>query len=52
MAQEAPYVDPVLDEWLDVLLMLDPGQVAGFIESDTPRARRLRISTPLAWVAR
>jgi hypothetical protein len=52
MAEEAPYVDPVLREWLDVLLMLDPGQVASFIESDTPRARRLRISTPLAWLAR
>jgi hypothetical protein len=52
MAEEAPYDDPVLREWLDVLLMLDPGQVASFIESDTPRARRLRISTPLAWLAR
>ncbi len=52
MAQEAPYVDPVLQEWLDVLLMLDPDQVARFIESDTPRARRLRSSTPLAWLAR
>lgn len=48
MAKEAPYVDPVLEEWLDVLLMLEPDQIASFIESNTPRARRLRISTPLA----
>ena len=52
MAEEAPHVDPVLQEWLDVLLMLEPERIATFIESDTPRARRLRISTPLAWLAR
>lgn len=44
--------DPVLSEWLDALLMLDPLQVADFIESATPRARRLRISSPLVWLAR
>ncbi len=27
MAAEAPYVDPVLREWLDVLLMLAPDQI-------------------------
>ncbi|HEX3474248.1 MAG TPA: hypothetical protein VHT91_04355 [Kofleriaceae bacterium] len=42
----------MLREWLDVLLMLDPEQIARFIESDTPRARRLRSSTPLAWLDR
>jgi hypothetical protein len=52
MAEEAPHVDPVLGEWLDVLLMLDPDQIARFIESNTPRARRLRSSTPLAWLDR
>lgn len=52
MAQEAPYVDPVLQEWLDALLMLDPDQIARFIESNTPRARRLRISSPLRWIDR
>lgn len=50
MAEEAPDVDPVLREWLDVLLMLDPDQIARFIEGDTPLARRLRSSTPLAWL--
>jgi hypothetical protein len=52
MAEEAPHVDPVLHEWLDILLMLDPDQIARFIESNTPRARRLRSSTPLAWLDR
>lgn len=52
MAEEAPYVDPVLREWLDVLLMLEPDQIARFIESNTPRVRRLRSSTPLAWLDR
>lgn len=50
--QEPGPLDPVLGEWLDLLLMLDPGQVADFIESSTPRARRLRISSPLIWLAR
>jgi hypothetical protein len=52
IAREGGPADPVLCEWLDVLLMLDPPQVADFIESTTPRARRLRISSPLVWLAR
>jgi len=52
IAREGPPADPVLREWLDVLLMLDPPQVADFIESTTPRARRLRISSPLVWLSR
>jgi hypothetical protein len=52
IAREGPPVDPVLSEWLDVLLMLDPPQLAEFIESTTPRARRLRISSPLIWLSR
>jgi hypothetical protein len=52
IAREGAPVDPVLGEWLDVLLMLDPPQIADFIESATPRARRLRISSPLVWLAR
>ncbi len=44
--------DPVLFEWLDVLRLLDPEQIADFIESETPRARRLRSSSPLVWLAR
>jgi hypothetical protein len=52
IVREGPPADPVLCEWLDVLLMLDPPQLADFIESTTPRARRLRISSPLVWLAR
>jgi hypothetical protein len=28
MAEEAPHVDPVLREWLDALLMLDPDLIS------------------------
>jgi hypothetical protein len=52
IAREGAPADPVLCEWLDVLLMLDPPQIADFIESTTPRARRLRISSPLVWLSR
>lgn len=47
IAREGVPADPVLGEWLDALLMLAPPQLADFIESTTPRARRLRISSPL-----
>ena len=52
MTREAPDVDPVLGEWLDILLMLEPAGIADFLESTTPRARRLRISSPLRWMLR
>lgn len=52
MEREPPPPDPVLQEWLDLLLMATPGQIADFIESGTPRARRLWTSSPLLWVAR
>jgi hypothetical protein len=52
IAREGAPSDPVLCEWVDALLMLDPPQLADFIESGTPRARRLRISSPLSWLAR
>jgi hypothetical protein len=52
IVREGPPADPVLYEWRDALLMLDPLQLADFIESQTPRARRLRISSPLVWLAR
>ena len=52
IAREGASPDLVLCEWLDAMLMLDPSQLADFIESATPRARRLRISSPLIWLAR
>jgi hypothetical protein len=38
--------DPALLEWRDALAMLEPEQLARFFESETPRARRMRISSP------
>jgi hypothetical protein len=52
MAREPPPPDPALQEWLDLLLMATPDQVADFIASGTPRARRLRTSSPLLWLDR
>lgn len=40
--EKAPRSIPVLGEWLDILLMLDPPQVADFHRERAPRARRLR----------
>lgn len=52
IAREPRPPDPVLQEWLDLLLMATPDQVADFIASGTPRARRLRTSSPLLWLDR
>jgi hypothetical protein len=52
IAREPPPPDRVLQEWLDLFLMASPEQIASFIESDTPRARRLRTSSPLLWLDR
>lgn len=52
MAREPPPPDPVLQEWFDLFLMATPDQIADFIESGTPRARRLRSSSPLLWLDR
>jgi len=38
--------------WKTALAMLDAGQVADFLESRTPRAKRMRISSPFFWPAR
>lgn len=52
IAREPPPPDPVLQEWLDLFLMATPEQIASFIEDGTPRARRLRTSSPLLWLDR
>ena len=44
--------DPPLVEWKTALAALDPGQLADFLESPTPRAKRMRISSPFFWPAR
>jgi len=43
LAQDA---HPALVEWKTALTMLDPDELAEFLESPTPRARRMRISSP------
>jgi hypothetical protein len=52
IAREPRPLDPVLQEWLDLFLMATPDQIADFVESGTPRARRLRTSSPLLWLDR
>jgi hypothetical protein len=41
---------PPWQEWRQLLVMLRPDQVAGFLESRTPKANRLRQSTPFLGV--
>ena len=37
---------PVRLEWRDAMRLLTPTQLADFLESHTPRARRMRVSSP------
>jgi hypothetical protein len=46
--RDGPNPHPVLLEWQAVLRMLEPAELADFLESRTPRARRLRASSPFA----
>ena len=39
-------IDPALEEWLDALDMMDAQDLAEFLESTSPRAKRMRISSP------
>lgn len=43
---------PAWIEWRTALVMLEPLQLADFLESTTPRARRMKISSPFLVVAR
>jgi hypothetical protein len=52
MRQDGEPPDPALVEWKTALEMLDPAQLAAFLESPTPRAKRMRISSPFFWLAR
>lgn len=47
---EAPH--PALVEWSDILFFLTVDQIADFLESQTPKANRLRQSSPFAGVLR
>jgi len=46
LAQDGPDPHPAWLEWETVLDMLDPIEVAEFLDSTTPRARRMRCSSP------
>jgi hypothetical protein len=46
LAADPPPPDPALLEWKAALEMLDPADLADFLESPTPRAARMRISSP------
>lgn len=48
IARDAGAPHPVLLEWKAVIDMLEPGELADFLESPMPRARRLRASSPFA----
>ena len=49
-AADGPRVRAVFQEWHAVLHRLTPREIAGFLRSDTPMARRLRQSSPFAGV--
>ena len=46
MARDGKQVRPVFAEWQRILDCLSPNQLADFLISDTPLARRLRQSSP------
>ena len=50
MQHDAGFVHPVHAEWRDILNFLTPEEIADFIESDTPKANRLRQSTPVTGI--
>jgi hypothetical protein len=45
-------IHPALAEWQDILFFLRPDQVADFLESETPKANRLRQSSPFIGILR
>lgn len=50
MARDGRNVRPVFQEWQTILERLTAREVADFLSSDTPMARRLRQSSPFAGV--
>ncbi len=52
MARDGKRVRPVFAEWQRLLECLNPTQLADFLISDTPLARRLRQSSPFAGLSR
>lgn len=52
IARDGHAVDPALEAWSAILFFLSPDQLADFISSDTPKANRLRQSSPFVGVLR
>jgi len=50
MARDGRKVRTVFREWHGILVRLNAREIAAFLESDTPMARRLRQSSPFAGV--
>ncbi len=50
MAADGKDVRAVFREWHAVLYRLTPAEVAAFLRSETPMARRLRQSSPMAGI--
>jgi hypothetical protein len=50
MTGERRSVRPAFQEWDRILEQLTPAEIANFLRSDTPMARRLRQSSPFAGV--
>lgn len=48
MARDGRTVRPVFQEWHRILTRLSRAEIADFLRSDTPMARRLRQSSPFA----
>jgi hypothetical protein len=52
LRQDGVLPHPALLEWQDILFFLSPAQLADFLESDTPKANRLRQSSPCIGILR
>jgi hypothetical protein len=46
IARDGKRIRPVFEEWRRILSYLNAREIADFLTSDTPRARRLRQSSP------
>jgi hypothetical protein len=52
LKRDGEAVHPALQEWKDILFFLRPEQIADFLESQTPKAKRLRQSSPFIGILR
>jgi hypothetical protein len=50
MKRDGRQVRPVFQEWHRILTRLSRAEIADFLQSETPMARRLRQSSPFAGV--